>query len=333
MSGASSIEWTDATWNPIGGCSIASPGCKNCYAMRLAGTRLKNHPLYAYSTDQLKGRPVFNGVMTAMAEGEAIWTWPLRWKGAKAPILGPGQRSLIFACDMSDLFHQNRIIRDIEHVWSVAMESPHITQLLTKRAGRMASFVAARMRISEALGEDPRRKVWLGISAERQPELDARWPYLRRLAALGFTVFISAEPLLGEIKLPADFHALGRNAQVITQGESGPGARCAHPDWIRSLRDQCAAAGVAFFFKGWGAWRELGHIEDGPEIMTVRWDSATAESLTPLIDGWIARDGHFLTREDDAREGEPYRAMQRLGKRAAGRLLDGREWSEFPQCQ
>ena len=107
------IEWTDATWNPIGGCSIKSPGCINCYAQLLAGTRLTWHPLYAGVTDIVKGKPVFNGKMTVAAEDNDIWRWPLKWRGAKYPRMGVGQPSLIFVGDMADLFHEGRPSADI----------------------------------------------------------------------------------------------------------------------------------------------------------------------------------------------------------------------------
>lgn len=91
MADKSKIEWTDATWNPIGGCSIASPGCNNCYAQQLAGTRLKTHPLYAGTTTLQKGRPLFNGHLTAAPFESPVWQWPLRWRGAASPRRVPGR--------------------------------------------------------------------------------------------------------------------------------------------------------------------------------------------------------------------------------------------------
>lgn len=128
------IEWTDATWNPIGGCSIASPGCTNCYAQRLAGTRLQHLPLYAGTTTDSKAGPVFNGHMTVADDDAAVWTWPLRWRGSKTPRRGAGARSMIFVGDMSDLFHRNRPRHVIDRVFAVmAMAGRHDFQVLTKR--------------------------------------------------------------------------------------------------------------------------------------------------------------------------------------------------------
>src|SRR5574341_811905 len=114
------IEWTDATWNPIGGCSIKSPGCINCYAMRIAGSgKLDYHPLYAGVTTMYKGKPVFNGKMTILPDDHPAWEWPLKWRGAKRPVMGSGMPSLIFVGDMADLFHEDRPEVEIARVTSV----------------------------------------------------------------------------------------------------------------------------------------------------------------------------------------------------------------------
>src|SRR4051794_7805266 len=119
MGAQTGIEWTDATWNPIGGCSVHGPECKNCYAMKLAGGRLRNHPLYAGTTDATKAGPVFNGKMTAAADSDFwAWNWPLRWRGAKQPVRGRGARSLCFPFDMSDLFHAARPRRIIDRCFA-----------------------------------------------------------------------------------------------------------------------------------------------------------------------------------------------------------------------
>lgn len=280
------IEWTDATWNPVGGCSIASPGCGPCYAQKLAGTRLKNHPLYAGTTSPAPkdGRPIFNGTMTAAPDDADVWTWPLRWRGVpegELRVLGPGMPSTIFVGDMSDVFHENRKLEAIDRIMATIARAPqHIFQLLTKRPDVMVAYCASIMPCLKILGGDrteefakawfaisertgkkqsgfvqvPPDNIWFGTSAERQPEFDARWPHLRRLAEMGFVVFISYEPAMGPLVLPADFLALGRRAQVIAGGCSGDRAWPAHPDWFRRVRDQCVAAGVAFFFKQWGEY-------------------------------------------------------------------------------
>ena len=143
MGAISGIEWTDATWNPIGACSIKSPGCIYCYAQGLAGTRLKHHALYAGTTDIVKDRPVFNGHLTAAPDDHPVWTWPMRWRGARNPRLGPGKPSMIFVGDMSDLFHEDRPEETIDRVFDVMKLSPsHIFQVLTKRASRMLEYLS-----------------------------------------------------------------------------------------------------------------------------------------------------------------------------------------------
>ena len=237
------IEWTDATWNPIGGCSIKSPGCINCYAQLLAGTRLTKHPLYAGVTDTVKGKPVFNGKMTIAADDHDVWRWPLKWRGAKYPRMGTGMPSLIFVGDMADLFHEDRPPADIVRVTDICAQSKHISQLLTKRPDVMAYHFQHVERIA------PMPNVWLGFSAERQQEFDERWPEMRPLAEVGWTIFVSVEPMLERVRLPKDFLALQSRAQIIVGGESGADRRETHPDWMRYIRDECIEAGVPYFTK------------------------------------------------------------------------------------
>lgn len=329
------IEWTDATWNPVGGCSITSPACGPCYAQALAGgPRLRHHPLYAgTTTPTLKGKPVFNGTLTALPVGHPGWTWPLRWRGAPKPLLGPGKPSLIFLADMSDLFHEDRDLETIDRTVASILYSRHVGQLLTKRpdvmeaylwelatSGRWLGFVHAVIGTPNFVAWSATfdavflPRLWLGFSAERQREFDERWPAMRELAGRGFTIFCSYEPAMGPLVLPDDFLALGPRAQLIAGGMSGPEAEPAHPDWFRAVRDQCAVAGGAFFFKQWGEWIDHGHALDavGPD--------------NPLVG-----DARQRTRASDAglkvlRDV----TMIRVGKRAAGRLLDGRTHDGLP---
>ena len=219
------IEWTDATWNPVGGCSIKSPGCINCYAQLLAGTRLLNHPMYAGTTDNVKGKPVFNGKMTLAADAHPVWRWPLKWRGSKRPRMGAGRPSLIFVADMADLFHEDRPSADIVHVTTVCAQSKHISQLLTKRPEVMAYHFQHVERI------EPLPNVWLGFSAERQQEFDERWPFMRKLANAGWTIFVSIEPMIGPVVLPEDFLSFRNQAQIITGGESGDDRRTPNSWW------------------------------------------------------------------------------------------------------
>lgn len=417
MGANSNIEWTDATWNPIGGCSIASPGCTNCYAQGLAGTRLKDHPLYRGTTSPSKAGPVFNGTLTAAPDDHPVWTWPLRWRGAKTPRRGPDARSMIFVGDMSDLFHADRPDAVIDRIFAVMALSPqHTFQVLTKRAERMRNYLTAntgawdtghacgrvaeiveRMRTdNRPVGPLPHREpgerwwplpnVWLGVSAERQKEADERIPHL--LATPAAVRFVSAEPLLGATDLRRwmndwgcdacgyggdrtddhcpncgwtgdggpgespqcpkcgvpleDYYACpecgasndsgfgvtltgnrrGLIDWVIAGGESGPNARPMHPDWARSIRDQCQAAGVAFFFKQWGEWVP-GENASGPP------PTRTEQTADWFDDHWYFGRMTPKQSEELHRDDEP--DVYRVGKHRAGRLLDGREWSEFPE--
>jgi protein gp37 len=321
------IEWTDATWNPIGGCSIASPGCGPCYAQKLAGTRLKHHPLYEDTTSIVKRKPVFNGKLTAAPDGADVWTWPLSWRGAANPKLGHGMPSLIFVGDMSDVYHEDRAIAVQNRIVGTLAISrhKHIGQLLTKRPHVMAEHIIS-LHPEDPWGTfgDLRKCLWLGTSAERQREFDGRWPHLRRLAALGFTVFISYEPALGPLTLPADFLALGNRAWVIAGGCSGSEAWPSHPDWFRALRDQCLPAGVPFLFKQWGEWIEV----DGPRCRSICIDRNGTEL-------WLTPDGKSLPLSKPTTRHTAWTTslMQRVGKQAAGRLLDSVEYNSFPAVE
>jgi protein gp37 len=319
------IEWTDATWNPIGGCTIHTPGCTNCYAMRLAASfRLRSHPIYRDTTRVVKDNPVWTGKLTRLADDHDGWSWPLSWRGAKEPVLGKGKPSLIFVGDMSDLFHERRSHGDIDRVIAALVHSRHIGQLLTKRpdvmhayfaelcaSGRLVNF--ANPRTAEIV-EDPSalpfatviRRFWLGASVERQQEADGRRRPMQDLAAMGFTTFVSYEPALG----PVDWAGWEFLRWLISGGESGPDARPSHPHWHRQTRDWCARNGTAYFFKQWGEWSPGAHSRD--------WMLMSA-------------DGSIDAPDDRAPdEGRGEIAVTRLGKKGAGRLLDGVEHNGFP---
>ena len=281
----SKIEWTEQTWNPVVGCSIVSPGCTNCYAMRMAArieAMKRSH--YDGTTKRVNGNPVWTGKV-ALAP-DHILLEPLRRK----------KPTLWFVNSMGDLFHEDAPDEWIDRVFAVMALCPqHTFQVLTKRAERMRKYfqVSDRTRwhyidravsaLASAQGWRefgftwPLPNLWLGVSAERQKEADERIPHL--LATPAAVRFISAEPLLGPINLKRiqisglGFRGIGwqdvlsgwRDCNdypgrenvldwVICGGESGPSARPMHPQWARDLRDQCEAAGVLFFFKQWGAW-------------------------------------------------------------------------------
>ena len=215
----SKIEWTDATWNPVTGCTQISPGCAHCYAKTFA-ERFRGVPGHPYERGfDLKRRP------------ERL-DQPLRWQKPRT----------IFVNSMSDLFHEDVPDDYILKVFEVMQAADqHRYQVLTKRAERLAE-------IAPSLPWPDH--VWMGVSVENQ-----RWT--SRIAPLRSTSaaikFLSCEPLLGPLELDLD----GID-WVIAGGESGPGARPMHPDWVRAVRDQCLESGTPFFFKQWGAHNRQG---------------------------------------------------------------------------
>lgn len=331
----SKIEWTDASWTPIRAartgpagdfkigwhCEHVSEGCTNCYAEsinRRLGTGRDFKPGHLARESRAGDISVFLD--------EKMLTQPLRWRRPR----------MIFVCSMTDLFGSWVPDDAIDAVFAVMALCPqHTFQVLTKRPERARAYLShddgfgrwgyiehharhlAKVPTGKTLavyGGGNLPNVWLGTSVEDQATADERIPHL--LAAPAAVRFLSAEPLLGPLDLtrwlwgreepcpdcPKDIdcpcghlpkHMLGEEPEIqwlIVGGESGPGARPMNPQWARSLRDQCAAAGVAFFFKQWGAWAWAERVEGDPATLTA------------------------------------YRA----GKKAAGRLLDGREHNEMP---
>jgi protein gp37 len=256
------IEWADETWNPVVGCKVKSPGCIHCYAMRMAARleRMGNAPHYAGLTETVNGKAVWTG---KIAEAPAhILTAPLDWDKPRR----------IFPDSMGDIFYEAVPDAVIDKIFAVMALTPQHTYMpLTKRSARMRAYMTTNAVRDSALAAHtpwPLPNVWLGVSAEDQPRADERVPDL--LATPAAVRFVSAEPLLGPIDFTNLDHtglqrsmkingisaiwkdsAIGRACldQIIVGGESGPGARPMHPDWARSIRDQCAAAGTAFFMK------------------------------------------------------------------------------------
>jgi protein gp37 len=227
MGDKSSIEWTDATWNPVTGCTKISPGCTHCYAERLA-ERL-----------EAMGNPRYRNGFELTLHADQI-DLPLRWRKPKR----------IFVNSMSDLFHEDVPEDFIRQVFQVMNHAHwHNFQVLTKRAERLAELVPA-------LHWTP--NIWQGVSVESEEYL-WRLDYLRQTPAA--VRFISIEPLLSRIpSLKLDgIH------WVIVGGESGPGHRPPVPDWVREIRDLCVGARVAFFFKQWGGRtsKSGGNVLDG----------------------------------------------------------------------
>jgi protein gp37 len=238
MATGSRIEWTEATWNPIVGCSVISAGCTNCYAMRLAA-RLEamGSSKYEGLTRVSGGRPKWKGNMRLDEKSLEI---PLRWRNGRT----------IFVNSMSDLFHDKVPLEWISRIFDVMASTPrHTYQVLTKRPER-ALAVVKQLRW--------KANIWLGTSVENED-------YVERIDALRQTPaavrFLSLEPLLGPLD---DLNLSGIN-WVIVGGESGPGARNMDSSWVRSIRDQCLDQGVAFHFKQWGGpnKKKSGRLLDG----------------------------------------------------------------------
>ena len=343
MADNTQIEWTDATWNPITGCSVVSAGCKHCYAMKLAGTRMKHEPSRAGLTIDTAAGPVWNGQVRFNAQ----WLdQPLRWKRPRR----------IFVCAHGDLFHENVPDAWIDRVFAVMALAPqHTFQVLTKRPERMLSYLLDSGYRAEMIGIDaeamsgldrhlpdgsqhwplPLPNVWLGVSVEHQDAADMRIPLLLQTPAA--VRWISAEPLLGSINLMSlDLgelywlsaltgieyiqHDGGMPSKgpfavidwVVCGGESGVSARPMHPDWARTLRDQCAGADVPFLFKQWG--------EYGPCELHPPSDPAPYSCVT--FSGTHLQGEHAVTGGDEPGDNN-VEIIAKFGKKKAGRLLDG----------
>lgn len=249
MSDNSSIEWTEATWNPVTGCDRVSEGCDHCYAATLA-KRLKAMGNRRYQRD---GDPRTSGPGFGVTLHHDQLDLPLRWRHPR----------VVFVNSMSDLFHDAVPQGFIADVFAVMAASAHTFQVLTKRPGRMASLLRRRSFWS-MVGMRARRfgvvrppsqtlpspNVWLGTSVETQKWTDIRIPKLLETPAA--VRFVSCEPLLSSVDLGPWLANDPRVDWVIVGGESGAGARPMNEQWARSIRDQCRDAGVAFFMKQWG---------------------------------------------------------------------------------
>jgi len=246
MAQASSIEWTQTTWNPVAGCTPVSPGCLNCYAARMALRleRMGGKPGTKYegtATRSRDGRPVFQGRINL---DEGALTQPLSWRLPRT----------IFVNSMSDLFHENVPVPFIRRVFAVMAECPqHVFQVLTKRPERAL----------ELAGELPwSDNVWLGTSVELKRYYD-RIRLLKRIPAK--VRFLSCEPLLGPLaRIP-----LAGIDWVIVGGESGPHSRPMQGSWALQIKEQCEAKGVHFFFKQWGG---VNKKKTGRELDGQTWD-------------------------------------------------------------
>lgn len=354
MAENSSIEWTMHTFNPWRGCTKVSDGCKNCYAETLSGRNRKT-------------LGVWGPQGTRVVASESQWKLPPKWDAAAK---AAGERQRVFCASLADVFEDwqgqmvnangERLYHDMAYpgIWRIdhlASSRPPVKMddvrtrlfdlidatpnldwlLLTKRPENIARMMPCPRELEHGIelhgkvicyhcgSGKARPNLWLGTSVENQATADERIPHLLKVPAA--VRFLSMEPLLGSVELTAIGHGdqRGLNALtgefvyyaesgdvrsdwtpavhwVIVGGESGLGARPMHPDWARSIRDQCQAAGVPFFMKQWGEF-----LQTHPSELHL--------SKAPVLEAF------------------PNVMLQRVGKKAAGRLLDGREWNEFPE--
>lgn len=341
-----SIEWTDKVWNPVTGCSHVSEGCRNCYAER-EWVRLSANPKTVY----------YERDFTDVRCHEDRLLEPFSWK----------KRQRVFVNSMSDLFHPAVPFEFIDKVFAVmGLAIRHTFQVLTKRPERMVEYLSQAnisataslgVQISIFSGELPPQNrcfiwpfpnVWLGVSVEDQKTADARIPKL--LECPTAIRFVSYEPALGPVdfrewtpipgfRCPHDGAVCHHECKtecwradtcgklstpgalidwVIAGGESGPQARPSHPDWFRQVRDQCQSAGVPFFFKQWGEYLpgELIAGDPRPEPWRQYQDGSQAWRIVE----WRAASKAELQRV----------LFSKVGKKKAGRLLDGVEHNQFP---
>lgn len=251
MATRSSIEWTEVTWNPVTGCDRISPGCDNCYALRLA-KRLKAMGQPRYQTD---GDPETSGPGFGLACHDDLVEQPLSWRKPR----------LVFVNSMSDLFHPDVSLDFIHRVFATMENTPqHTYQVLTKRSKRLGS-------IADDLPWPP--NVWMGVSVE-SAIYRFRINHLRQVPAK--VRFLSIEPLIA----PVDELDLAGIQWVIAGGESGPGARPIEETWVRDIRDQCVDAGTAFFFKQWGGRTPKA---GGRELDGLTWSELPARTPASLL--------------------------------------------------
>ena len=249
---ATKIEWATETWNPVIGCNKISAGCDNCYAEKMACrlthiSMVSDNPslidAYCDVTDYGKK---WSGLTRFI---EKRLPEPSRWKKPRT----------VFVCSMGDLFHKTVSFECIDAVFSAMADyNWHTYMILTKRPQRVLDFYKWK-REKHYIRFQDKYNVWIGVTAENQQTADERIPLLLEIPAA--LRFVSCEPLLSHIEMPY----IRQLDWIIAGGESGPGARPMHPDWVHSLKDQCQASGVPFFFKQWGGKKKTGRLLDGKE--------------------------------------------------------------------
>lgn len=353
------IEWTRGpngekgfSFNPWVGCTKVGPGCDHCYAEGWA---------------KRSGQVEWGAGAARRRTSEANWKQPLRWN-AEAERLGIRYR--VFCASLADVADNEVPVEWRRDLFEQIRITPYLDWLLvTKRIGNFLNLAEQVIRHIESMpdwSEDrphpfealrnwladwillkkPPANVWLGITVVNQAEADRDIPKL--LSTPAAVRFLSMEPLLGTVQiafwldsLPAVVDQRPRLDWVIVGGESGPGARPMHPQWARDIRDQCEAAGVAFMFKQWGAWETCYQRSDGTPVFR-QFD--THEQWVAKASSWVNggicldRSGKQLQRGADMAEARdagnfPVTIMHKVGKKKAGRLLDGCEHNGFPEVR
>lgn len=317
MAENSNIEWCDHTFNPFIGCTKVSPGCDNCYAEHLMDKRM--HKVVWGTKERVRTSP-------------ANWRKPLQWNKAHAEFFAAhGRRQRVFCASLADVFDNAVDPSWRRDLFDLIELTPNLNWLLlTKRIGNVFEMVARARSHDWLAGRD---NVWLGATIVNQAEAERDIPKLLEVPAR--VHFLSIEPMLGPIDLerpmPGPDLPQGGGASicqpwmiqsgidwVICGGESGHDARPMHPDWARYLRDQCAEAGVPFLFKQWGEWTPGENVER---------QTGVVKTAHRFADEWmfgeesLASYGHVDDEPD----------LYRIGKRSAGRHLDGRTHDEFPE--
>ena len=321
--GETKIEWAHYTFNPWRGCSKVSPGCKNCYAESMS----RRNPAVLGEWGEQGSRVI---------AAESYWQMPLKWNSEAKKA---GTRRRVFCASMGDIFEDRpELIDPRMRLFDLIRRTPDLDWLLlTKRPENICPILETIGKVSvldadrynqtrEWLqkwqsGELP-ANVWLGASVENQETVDQRLPILLQTPAK--VRFLSCEPLLEEIDLRLTVRFIGgvvgvkdiaRDLHwVIVGGESGPHARPMNPQWARSIRDQCQPIGIPFFFKQWGEWFPRDQWEDNPDLILPDDDQAYKNSPRTRV---------FRDLRD-------FYPVHRVGKKAAGRRLDGETCDEFP---
>lgn len=299
MAAKTKIEWTDNTFNPWVGCTKISTACDNCYAADIA-SRFKMAEWGA-------GR---QRVKTSAAN----WKNPLQWN---AQAKKQGKPIKVFTGSMCDIF-DNEVPQDWRaELWDLIESTPYLTwQIVTKRIGNAHDMVPIAW-----LRNGFPKNVWLLITVSNQEEADRDIPKLLQFDAA--VRGLSIEPMLGAIDLwKAGWHLSGENVDidwVIVGGESGHKARPMHPDWVRSLRDQCQTEGVPFFFKQWGEWVDARCIDANIKLPSAKWKWIDSNGKPDKLTGAFKNENahHVL--------------MANVGKKSAGNLLDGQQYLQFPK--